>query len=110
MHVLLTVCLLLFGHLYGKWKRGQWTAAYDERDHGGQVDIKKRIMRGISYSAIACSSMRGDFESMMEVSASANMCHAVLSKTIRNSSDFVVQNDRAFFHLITFPARVPFLK
>lgn len=90
MHILVTVCFLLFGHLYGKWKRGQWTAAYDERDHGGQVETQKEIMRGISYSAIACSSMGGDFESTMEVSATANMFHAVLSKTVWSRTPLIL--------------------
>lgn len=51
----MTVCFLLFGN---GAVRGQWTIAHHNmqlRYRRGQVETKKEIMRGISYSAIACS-------------------------------------------------------
>lgn len=67
-------------------------------------------MSGISYSAIGSSSVGGDFESMMKVSAPANSsCSLEQNNMEQNSSDFVVQNNRAISHLLMFPARVPFL-
>lgn len=53
--------------------RGQWTTAHEERYCGGQVETKRETTRGISYSAIGCSNVGGDFESRVKISATANV-------------------------------------
>lgn len=70
--------------------RGQWTTAHEERYRGGQVETKRETTRGISYSAIGCSNVGGDFESRVKVLAAANMFHAVLCKTAWSRTPLVL--------------------